>query len=349
VADNERPQDSEVPQAPPVATRKQAASPWPGRIAGIVVIISILAIGLAVFLPKEQDQGTPQAGQTMAENPQAPNSQAQTGSQASNQQSQWQPNQQKLDWQSPQAQTPAQMQQWQTSAQRQTQQSVQQPTPAPTQTQAPYQAEQAATQQTQDQGAVAPTPAPTQPAPAPAPSPAPQPTTAPAPQPSPQSRNPINQRQASRLVQQAETTERYQRNQAIDVFIGMLRQPQYQDPENWGLLAAGFATMGQGMIPGGPTSGTAEITSMITNSRNGAEAAARLERQKATSALPSGVQRQLVRVIAQARDYQDCVNGLDQALRQSGTQLSDSTVAQLKNNIAQAWNQGGQIRQQYGR
>ena len=47
MADNERPQDSEVPQAPPVATRKQAASPWPGRIAGIVVIISILAIGLA--------------------------------------------------------------------------------------------------------------------------------------------------------------------------------------------------------------------------------------------------------------------------------------------------------------
>lgn len=349
MADNQRP--TQQPPAPPPGPAAPATSPspWPGRIAGIVVIISIIAIGLAVFLPRERNEAAPRAGQTVAENPQTPDTQVQDGYQPQNadNQAQWQP-QQKLNWQQAQ-QSEQQLQQWQNPARQQSPQQQPQQAPAPAPTPTPQQPALATAQHSDSQSSVAPSPAPTQPAPAPAPSPTPQPTPTPAPQPSQAPRNPINQRQATQLVQNAEATERAQRNQAIDLFIGMLRQPQYQDPENWALLAAAFATTGMSMVPGGPTSGTAEIASIVTNSRNGAEAATRLERQKATSVLPRAVQRQLVQTIARATSYQDCVNGLDQVLRQSNTQLSDQTMAQLRGNVARAWQQQDQLRGQYGR
>ncbi len=95
-------------------------------------------------------------------------------------------------------------------------------------------------------------------------------------------------------------------------------------------MQAAVATMGVGMIPGGAGLGHAEIFALISQSRNGREAADRIERVGHRSpAIPIGAQRALVRVLETARNYQDAVGGLQQVQRQYNIQLSPQTTQQL--------------------
>jgi hypothetical protein len=136
--------------------------------------------------------------------------------------------------------------------------------------------------------------------------------------------------QAQRIVQQAAATEQGQLNRALGQIGQLLRRPEYQDPEFWPIMQTALATQGAAMIPGGAGLGHAEILAMISQSRNGREAADRIERVGHRSpALPIGAQRALIRVLETARNYQDAVGGLQQVQRQYNIQLSPQTTQQL--------------------
>lgn len=289
-------------------------TPWPARIAGALVVLAILAI---IILAIRMKPGSP---------PVAPNAGEQVGyAQA--------PDQQTV--QTVEAAAPTGQSETQSS-----QQVPQSPAPVPADT------------GVQEQPSPPPLPAQSTPDPAAAPAqePAPQPSPAPTNQPAPASPSPaFTPREAEQVVAQAEATERGQIAGALGTLIAMLRQPEYQDPDNWQILQAALVTAGLSMIPGGVKQGHAEILAVISNSRNGAEAADRLERMGHQSAIPIAVQRQLVHILATATSYEQVINGMDQVLRSSGTQLSDQTVAQLRQAAARAWEQRDALRQQYGR
>jgi hypothetical protein len=143
--------------------------------------------------------------------------------------------------------------------------------------------------------------------------------------------------EAQRVVQQAARTEQAAFGRALGDLARMLRQPEYQDPEMWGILQSALATTGITMIPGGIQKGHAEILAIIAQSRNGREAADRiLAVGHRTPAIPLAAQRALVAVLERCRNYQDAIAGLEQVQRQYGLQFAPETTQQLQAAFADA-------------
>lgn len=143
--------------------------------------------------------------------------------------------------------------------------------------------------------------------------------------------------QAQRVVQQAAQTEQAAFGRALGDIGRMLRRPEYQDPEMWGIMQSALATTGATMIPGGIQKGHAEIVAIIAQSRNGREAADRIQAVgHRTPAIPLAAQRALVAVLERCRSYQDAMAGLDQVQRQYGLQFAPDTTRQLQASIADA-------------
>ena len=348
----------------------RAQSPWPMRIVAIITVVSIAAIALGIFLPREQEEFKPVAGQevaeTSAQNAQAPQwqqwqtqqpqqqAESQTMAPDSMQQQQAQPQPQQQ--QQPQ-QFPQQQQQAQQFPQQQVQQQSQQQQPQ-TQTwsgrsSASAPVPQTSTGQPATSGAAA-SPNASQPGTqraqqaAPQASPAQGQGTA-SPQPGPQAGPLFTPQQAQGLIGQAEAMERGERWGALSFLVNMLRQKEYQDPDNWPLLQAAMATSGVSMVPGGIESGHGEIFAAISNSRNGAEAANRLERMGHEPTISPSVQRQCVQVLATARDYNGAVSGVKRVLASNKTELSAKTMQHLDQAIARAWQNRETLRRQHGR
>ena len=142
--------------------------------------------------------------------------------------------------------------------------------------------------------------------------------------------------EAQQLVQSVESAENAGMQQAIGLFIATLRQPEYQDPENWEIAQTALPTMLMGLAPGGLTVGYTEILGVISNSRNGAEAAARLEAIGARSILPVAVQQQIINFLARATDYATAASGARRILSDNGVQLSEQALAKMDAGIADA-------------
>jgi type II secretory pathway pseudopilin PulG len=342
---------------PPPAPRPMPASPadnrspWPMRLVVGVIALALVGIVLAVVLHSPQSTSQPQTGNST-------DTTASTGAtNAANNSSSLQVSatpQQQPDPNVPGSSTAVAP--TTTTAAPQTS-TTPQPTPNPSPTPSPT------PQPTPSPNpAPAPTPSPTpsptptptpspQPSPSPAPSPAPRPSPSPSPAPSPQPRpspapapapnrapRPMfSPRDANRVVQQAARTEQAAFGKALGDIGRMLRQPEYQDPDMWGIMQSALATTGTTMIPGGIQKGHAEIIALITRSRNGREAADRIQAVgHNTPAIPLAAQQALVAVLERCRNYQEAVAGLQQVQQQYGLQFAPDTTRQLQSAFADA-------------
>lgn len=354
----------------PGGKRSQPGSPWPARIVGGVIILSILAIGLGVFLPRERSEQQPQPNEQVAENPtpatEGPRSTGATwqqSRQAQQTQRQEAPQAQRRSAMSRASQQPQQQSQQQPSPLQQ-RQDFELPSSQPTRMErAPQQSPSPAQQATSPAPAPAtstrPSPSPSasqrrsdvrQPSPSPrnAPSRAPAPSQQPrrpAPRPAAQPRPLFTPQQARRVAQQAEQTERGQRWGQLQPYIAMLQREDFQDPENWQLMQTALATTGSGMIPGGPSQGHGEVMALITKARNGREAAAMIRQYGQKSpGISLVVQQQIAGVLSTATTEKAALDGLDRVLKTTNTQLTPQTTLNLRQAVAQAVQSSAAIR-----
>ena len=174
--------------------------------------------------------------------------------------------------------------------------------------------------------------APQTPMPTPAPTPAPNLPNTPL-------QNPLmNPQTAQQVAEQMDATEKGQLVEGLHYMATYLRSAQFQDPENWELLSAAMATSGLSMIPGGATMGSAQVISLITNAKNGNEAADNLEKYSYNlpSALPQALKQQIAQVLATADNPDAAYTGVQNALKASGIQISQVTNNFLAQAIQQA-------------
>lgn len=305
------------------------ASPWPGRIVGGITVLAIIAIVLAIFLPRERREARPESGPNLAQNPtgqgQQPYAKLQPNEQQpwSGQQPLPTPNQQ------PNSQiTGSDSQQPQPNPG--TSESPQ-PTPAPN----PKQTESPQSSPSQNPSE-SPTPTPPAPGPAPTPSPAPNPANA------QQQRALFTPSEAQNVVLQVENGERGAMWGPLQGLVAELRKEQYQDEDFWGIMQGALATQGVTMLGKSQALGAGEVMAMINNSRNGAEAAEKLERAVKMWSLPRAVEAAIVNDLTTQTGYQNLVSALHRTLEKHGNPLSEQSVKNLDDWAAYAARQHGQ-------
>jgi hypothetical protein len=161
------------------------------------------------------------------------------------------------------------------------------------------------------------------------------------PQPQPQEQGPkplMDPHTAQAVADQMDATEKGELVNGLHYMATYLRSPQFQDPDNWELLQAAMATSGLSMIPGGASIGTAQVIGLITQAKNGNEAADNIEQYSYNlpSALPQAVKQQIAQVLATATDPDQAYSGVQGVLNGSGIKISQVTSNYLAQAIQQA-------------
>ncbi len=165
-----------------------------------------------------------------------------------------------------------------------------------------------------------------------------QPSQVPQPPP-PVTTNPnalMSSEEARQAILAAGDTERAGRDQALGLMIAFLRQPQFQNPEDFAVLKAHLSTVGLSLIPGGATAGHQEIIAAINRGATGEDAAREIEAIGHQPALPAPVEQGLLAVLASATTLPEIMNGVDRVQADTGTQLSPETIEVIRRHAEQA-------------
>ena len=336
----------------PKTDETRTTHPWPVRVAAGLIVLSIAAILLAVFLPRERYEASPGAGPTT--DAVAANTQAQQMQQPQMQQPRMQWNSEPQTQVAPQiaqSQTPqqqaypsqTQQQAQQYQGQQQTQQQAQQQTQQP-QAQTSTFSGRAATSPMagQTQAAAGGAQSPTYAGAAPAgtvTSSGPQQSANPAPGPL------FSAAQAEQVVAEVErlqgTPSGAASGEMLPLFIAPLRQ--YDNPVKWAQFKGDFPEWRRAFeeygAQGVSSEGLRELEAVILRSRTGVEAADMLERIGARQALPTPVRRAILYWLANSTTPSQAFSGINAALGAGGYTLTPGANAYLDTAI----------RGQYGR
>ncbi|MBP8953752.1 MAG: hypothetical protein KBI47_15255 [Armatimonadetes bacterium] len=146
----------------------------------------------------------------------------------------------------------------------------------------------------------------------------------------------MSSEEVGQAIRAAGDTERAGRDQALGLMIAFLRQPQFQNPEDFAVLKAHLSTVGLSLIPGGATAGHQEIIAAINRGATGEDAAREIEAIGHQPALPAPVEQGLLAVLASATTLPEIMDGVDRVQADTGTRLSPETIEVIRRHAEQA-------------